>query len=61
MDINNCNFTGSSNGNGIADRDIYCGCGEESSTSVHGSNNTSDKDTPYRYGLDKYACDTLFN
>ena len=47
VDINNCNFSGSSNGNGFADRDIYCGSSDEN-VSISGSGNNSDLETPYR-------------
>ena len=47
VDINNCNFSGSSNGNGFADRDIYCGSSDEN-VSISGSGNNSDLGTPYR-------------
>ncbi len=47
VDINNCNFSGSSNVNGFADRDIYCGSSDEN-VSISGSGNNSDLGTPYR-------------
>lgn len=58
--ITECTFSGSSDGHGGGNRDIYCGSSDEN-VSVSGSGNTSsDKSNPYQYYDPSKACSGLF-
>ena len=58
--ITGCTFSGSSDGHGNGNRDIYCGSSSEN-VSVSGSGNTSsDKSNPYQYYDPSKACPGLF-